>query len=405
MTTSSTAAAPGTERRYCLFTDAPPLRTGGHGAHVLASNWIQALRGKVALVATRRQEESASREAVRSGAGVDCAFFADIPSLARRGRWAGAVRVALEFVLFLACVPRLRRAIRTRRCDRIFGLMGGEGWFLLKIWILSSFCRLPFDVYLVEDLEQWARLTRRFVLPQAVRWIEPFVLRRAARVFVISPGYIEHLKSKYGIQAAWLPVVVPDPGVVHRPYIERTPGIRDIVFLGGLNSLNEDCLKNLMEAIRKWNDSPKRPWSIRLHLLTYSPVQPFLSALVNPGDVKVTSRASRDQIRAGVQDAWALFLPYTFDETWRDLVTTAFPTKFSECLASGRPVIAYGPPYASISRYFVEQGFPLCVTAPEGLAKALETISEADTPETVEKYERAIRRFHAPDRVAERLRS
>jgi glycosyltransferase involved in cell wall biosynthesis len=66
---------------------------------------------------------------------------------------------------------------------------------------------------------------------------------------------------------------------------------------------------------------------------------------------------SQQELQGVLQKADILFLPYSFSESSRFAVESAFPSKIADYLASGRPILIFGPQYSSLVRYAKEQGF------------------------------------------------
>ena len=93
---------------------------------------------------------------------------------------------------------------------------------------------------------------------------------------------------------------------------------------------------------------------------------------------------------------WALVLPYSFSPDVRIMVSTSFPTKLVESLPSGRPVVAYGPEYASVPRVFLEEGLPLVATDEKTLRQILRSdLPTHDRPGLMDQYRAYLERNHS----------
>jgi hypothetical protein len=384
------------------LTDAPPLRTGGHGCHVLAWNWLQAMRDQVVLVVTHRLNPTLSLRAIAAGLGVPSAFFPDLCSL-RCPRSLRTPKLMLELMLFRAALPRVARRIRASRAERVFALFGGAPWFLSIAGAVAGATGLPLDVYLVDDLEESARQAGQPVLARWTRTRERRLLLNAARVFAISPGYTEHLLAKYGKRAEWLPLPFPTDKVSPHPYRPRDRGAREIAFLGAVNHLYLAPLRDLLRAIQVWNrDSDEDP--LRLVVMTYSSPRLVERELGRSEDLEIIHRASDIKCRERLARSWAIFLPYSFEPEHRLMVSTSFPSKLAESLPAGRPLLVYGPAYASLPRYFLENDLPLCVTDPGQLLAALRAVESYDDDALIQRYQAVLDRYHSPAVLRNRLR-
>lgn len=390
------ATTSGASPAYVLLTDAPPLRRGGHGCHVLAWNWLEAMGDATRLVVTHQlSPRLRPAEIAADLRPIPVAFYPD-GSAARLGRLL-PLRILLDWLLFLLALPRLRRAVRASGAERIFALFGADAPFLLPAALLARATGLPLDVYLVDDLEASATANGR---PRwwrwAVRGLERRTLRhRAARVYAISPGYVEHLRAKYGVAARWLPVSAAGNGEVgHVPFQPGTSGVRYLVFSGSINVLYLDALRDVCRAIAEFNRASPG-FTLRLKLLVMQPPEALLADPDAAAHAEVILNAPADERERHLRAGWATLLPYSFAPEAGTLVRTSFSTKFTDSLASGRPIVVYGPADASLPRYFREAGLPLCATSPGELAGVLRAIAAEDTPALIARYAELGRRHHS----------
>lgn len=379
---------------FLLFTDAPPLREGGYGCNVLSRNLLEDLGELFGLVITRRLDDHVRQADLWQAPGTPVLVFPDAPWFRPR-----RLRPWIDLLLFLVSLPRLAAAARRSGCRRIFALFGADPWFLLQVDLLRSATGLPLDVYLVDDLETSSQLSRKKWQARSVRRVEPRVLRRAARVFVISPGYAEHLAHKYAQPARWLPLPARTEGVEHRVYHPGVPDRRAIVFVGSINDLYLDGLCRLYEETSRWNRFPGRPYELRLRVLTRREPRPLLDRLPHRDFLDLALDLGTSALHDELHAAWAVFLPYSFDPALRTAVATSFSHKFTESAVAGRPILVYGPPDASLPRHFRTGGLPLCVTDPDGLRQGLEEIAACDGPGLIARYGELLRTFHSPENL------
>jgi hypothetical protein len=390
------------EQAYVLLTDAPPLKEGGHGCCVLARNWIQAMGAKVRLAVTHRLLPQVELQSIAEDTPAPVVFY---PDLARFG-WAarhGRLKSFAEVLLFLLASRRIANAIKTSAAERIFAFFGGNAWFLCVTAVIARKTRLPLDVYLVDDLEESCRSNGHAFLARFARWLEPRVLRRADRVFVISPGYADHLQTKYGIPAQWLPIPFCEEKVTYQSYAPRTPDIREIVFFGATSRLYLGALRDFLQVVAEWNDEPNH-FKIKLLIMSYATHELVTHQLSGLGNWELRHRRNNEECRKAMRDSWAVFLPYSFDESVRVMVSTSFPSRLSECMAAGRPMLVYGPPYASLPRYFLANGLPVCVQSRHELKTALRTIEQVDSAGLITKYQDVLTRHHSREAIAARMR-
>jgi hypothetical protein len=378
---------------YVLLTDAPPLKEGGHGCHVLAWNWLQMAANDVKLLISHRLNPTLALSQISEDVKAGIAFYPDLAGV-RFPQKLQPLKALLELLLFVVTLPKLAAHIRTSRAERVFALFGGNPWFLLVAHWTARWTKLPLDVYLVDDLEESARLAGQPLVARLVRWIEPKVLRSADRIFTISRGYAEHLRAKYEIEAQWLPVAILETLISHHPYAAQKPDVRMLAFIGAVNPLYAGALKDVLDLIREWNLETKS-FRLRLLLLTYTEVEYIEKELGGSPDMAILLRPSKDEFLQQLRTCWAIILPYSFEENVRLMVSTSFPTKVVDSLPVGRPIVVYGPSYASVPRYFKENRIPLCAHSRSELKAVLQQVEQNDTVKLVQSYQMVIERLHS----------
>jgi hypothetical protein len=379
---------------YALLTDAPPLNEDGHGCHVLSWNWITAVGSQLKLVVSHRMNPALSEEKMSKALPVPSFFYPDLCRI-RFPHRLSTIKSVLEIIQFRFHLLPVCRCIKHNNVERIFALFGGNGWFLyIADWIARR-SGLPMDIFLVDDIEQSARLHGHPVAARFFRWLEPQVLKRADRIFTISPGFHEHLCEKYGINAKWLPLPIPFNEVKYVPFHPQTPDVRYVSFLGGINQLYLSALRNLLHEISRWNETANI-FKLRLGIMTYTDPRLVESELGKSENMEILYGRSDAECHHRLIRSWAIFLPYTFKEEHRLMVSTSFPSKLAESLAAGRPLLVYGPAYASLPRYFLENSLPLCITSPSQLMFGLHQIEREDAMSLTEKYQRVLNKFHSP---------
>jgi hypothetical protein len=303
-----------------------------------------------------------------------------------------------EAVLVYRESSRLCKAARAAGANRIFAFFGGNAFFLYVTAMIARKSRLPLDVYLVDDLEESCRLDGQPFLARWARWLERRVLRRADRVFVISPGYADHLRAKYGIAAQWLPIPFSEERLVYQPFAPQSPDIREIVFFGAINGLYLGALRDFLRVVTEWNEEGN-PFKIKVVILTYGTPELTARQLSGLGNWELRYRRSTEECRGTMRNSWAIFLPYSFEESVRVMVGTSFPSRLSECMTAGRPLLVYGPAYATLPRYFLANGLAVCVQSRPELKTALRTMEQVDSAGLIVKYQAALMRHHSKEAI------
>jgi len=303
----------------------------------------------------------------------------------------------LELWQFRRALPRISARILASGADRLFALFGGNGFFSpIARWTAAA-TRLPLDVYMVDDLEESHRLNKQPIAASWARSWEKKMLQKANRVFVISPGYSEHLKEKYSVASSWLPIQVRMDSIQYRQYVPKRPDVRFLTFVGGVNSLYSSSLRDCLKAINQWNSHASKPFEFRLQIMSYSTESHVRSELGADASIEFLSFPDKELFERRLRESYAFFLPYSFSQDVRVMVSTSFPHKLSDYLPMGRPILVYGPDYASIPRHFRELNLPLCLTRQGELEAGLREIENQDNSNLIDRYEAVVRRCHSPD--------
>lgn len=246
--------------------------------------------------------------------------------------------------------------------ELLLGISDG-GTALISTWLLSMVSRKPyalylFDLYRGNNTGQPGRLLARL--------FERPIVTRAKRVIVTNQATEQYYQRRYPrrIRTAVVHNSVCDRHVAedYAPYPPFT-----IVFTGNVYWAQLHSVLNLIKAAKLLSDLPL---TIRLYV-PYS--VPELKEAVR-GQPRITMAAAQQSEMPRIQsEATLLFLPLAWHTESPDIIATATPGKFTDYLASGRPMLIHAPDYAFVSRYAKQHQLGLVVDqdSPELLAAAI----------------------------------
>ena len=244
-------------------------------------------------------------------------------------------------------------------------------------WIAKK-SKLPLVVHLADHSQE-------FKLPASAN-----ILREAYKVVCIT----EEMKSMYertlgrkdievmhnGAEQACSEIASP-PSV---PFSEDNPFV--LCFIGGLFSyLHGDCIEDLFEAVSQIRQ--KHPW-IEFHL--YGQRQPagFLEDLIHgDGFIHHGIVMPLEKKFEIMEKAHCFVIPSSFKEEKHRHYRYSFPTKLPELIASGRPILSYGPKETATNRILETNNLGLRIhdrSVPK-LVESLETL--------VSQYQGSIKKF------------
>lgn len=290
-------------------------------------------------------------------------------------RWNPWVALALRTV-------RTVLALRKARAEAVVGC-SGRLLDLPAAWLSAKILRLPFYAWLVDDWLLQSVLDPGHRLAEA---LEARIVRDARRIMIPCPTLGEELFRRHGVQPVW----VPNPR--YEGPMAPPDGRHRFVFSGQVYAAHLDAVRNVLAAL----DRLDRP-DVRLDVF---------SGYVTPGGlagprVVVHPHRPFDQIARVHADADVLLLALAFDSPYPELIRTSCPTKLSDYLHSGRPILVHAPEDSFPARFCREQGFGLVVDRPDpaAVAEALQRL--LDDPDLAERLGRRAREcadLFAPDR-------
>lgn len=387
-------------RNWVFYTDAPPLLEGGHGNNGVAVQILRAISERLALVITRKFRRSISFNAIKKASGDTKLVLHPDASGYGIKRVSPLLGSILDFLIFAIWII-FSKDIPSKGKDW-FILCGADCWFLLHILLLQKL-GISTHIYLVDEIEAAAKYQQ----PKWVRfWIRPtlaLVLKKSASVFAISEGFVDYLKSEFQCKARWLPLPSQNAPVTPSILLNSNKSTRNIVFIGGLNHLYLSALKDLYEEISEFNAKSNSglPW--QLEVLSYCPPDTLLTLFSNQKHVIFHQNLPNKERIERMSKASACFLPYSFLESERIMVTTSFSCKILEYFASGSPILVYGPDYASIPRYFIKENLPVCTTNRVELRQALHKLDAVRNSNYLAKYQTVWEKYHSPSSFRKRV--
>jgi glycosyltransferase involved in cell wall biosynthesis len=230
--------------------------------------------------------------------------------------------------------------LRVREVDLVWGT-SPPIFQALTAWFLARCKRVPL-LFEVRDLWPYfavdVGVLRQPLLIRLSNWLERFLYRRAARVVVNSPGYIEHVRS-HGAKAVDLvpngvDVAMFDPkadGAIFR----RTNNLEAnyVVMYAGAHGMSND-LGVLLEAAARLRDVPE----LVIVLLGDGKEKPGLMArahalgLSNVRFVPPVPKRLMPNALAAADACIAILKPI-------EAYKTTFPNKVFDYMAAGRPVV------------------------------------------------------------------
>jgi len=131
-----------------------------------------------------------------------------------------------------------------------------------------------------------------------------------------------------------------------------------LVYAGRIGNANVSSLRDVAEAVGRLSSSGE---PLQLHVYTNDIGAPAVAALAACPGVIVRPGVEYAQVPGLLAASDALLLPLDFDERALRFARLSMPTKVSEYLAAGRPVLTYAPRESAVAQYAREGAWSLVV--------------------------------------------
>ena len=335
--------------RLLYVCDFPPSNI--HGGGVLLKRLLQEYPQDCITVFTGSPAMGESHPTDR----LECRHVA-FPILgASRFLWFSRVKRVLNWAIVAFIAISAVVVVKLWRVGAILTVLQGTFYFAAAVagWIT----RTPFIVMVHDDFIFRVEDAPWFSSMRVLKPLSGLVLRRAAHVYSVSPEMQRFLLAEFGVESElqWPATEAHPPS--HQRICASTHNSVAILFAGGISYAVEDSLELLAQIICSGKLKECGFSEVKLHLYTKLSDSQRRNPSWNHPDVLVRNWVPQSELPRVLATADILFLPYSFLESSRHAVETAFPSKTADYLAAGKPVLVFGPSYSSLVRYASEQHF------------------------------------------------
>jgi glycosyltransferase involved in cell wall biosynthesis len=389
-------------QKTAFLTDFPPIQNGGIATHSIAWTMAAVLARDLTFVLTRKYYRAVSLQPLREFLGDKLIVYPDCSFLGLR-RVSEGLRGLLDAAVFLIIWPHLLRKLQRAGVTQIIALCGNHWSFLLILWLIKQSGSFRLSIYMVDDLAASSEMRGRKASAWLAEKMEGYILPKMDVVYAISKGYAEHLRNKYDLHnCSFLPVPVRNSTIVKHERRKADPNCRTIAFSGSLNELYREPLRELHQTIKGLNRDQGRS-AYRLRFFVVRKPQCILDIFEDEEAMEFVEGLPNEKLLHALTDSWANFLPYSFSENLRAMVSTAFSCKIAEYLAAGRPIMVYGPAYASVPQHFIENNIPLVETNKGKVAKLIHEVEQHNHAGLIDMYQKMLDQYHSPEALRRNL--
>ncbi|MCB5188968.1 FkbM family methyltransferase [Methylobacillus caricis] len=239
--------------------------------------------------------------------------------------------------------------------------------------------KLPVSL-IVHMMDDWPERLR-IQNPARFPWFDAGlrrILAKSQRRLSIGTTMSRAYASRYG--GYWLPLangVALSDFTQYQPKTYTLPTAASPFIIRYMGSLAEDMTYDSVRDVAEAVTSLQGECAVRLEIYTGEKwFEQALDAMGSWAGVSVLPQVDADAYHRTLSEADALLIAYNFDATSIRYTGLSIANKMPECLASGTPVLAYGPAGSATMAYLRDAGCAALVTdrAPGKLRDAIQAL-------------------------------
>jgi hypothetical protein len=257
-------------------------------------------------------------------------------------------------VIDLLLLPTLVLAavwlIKRERVDVIMTIAHGD--FVLAVALASALTSTPFIMLAHEDWVEMVRQSASILKYWKPERLFGSVVRRAGRIYAVSPYMQQMLRSQYHVEAELqLPALEPKPVSYSQSSGEKGAQKERIQIVYAGSGFGMDCLSLLAGIVKEDKMKDRGIKSLELHLFMHLTPKKAHELGWDSERIVVHGWVGPEELEAALAAADILFIPYPFQQKEEGITRTNFPTKAADYLASETPILICAPAYSSLLQY------------------------------------------------------
>ncbi|MHB8216507.1 MAG: glycosyltransferase [Candidatus Sulfotelmatobacter sp.] len=354
------AEAAGEAVRLLYICDFPPSNLAG-GSILMSRLLLDYPPHRIAVLTSSRYLRVSPQEG-----RLGCEHI-PFPTTKGWGRWGlGRIRNVIDWLMVPVLALFCAWIIRRRRIQLMVSVVHDR--FFIAAAIVSWLTSVPLVLAVHDD---WIHTQQRRVpsLKPFFPVLFRFAVRKAAHIYSVSVGMQELVRDTCGRESELqLPAIAPyaaeEMTDVAPPGLVKTPV--SILYAGGIVENAETLVRLIQKGSLERYGVP----TCCLDLYVPLTKEQFSEMGWSHDLINLRGWVSNIELRRALCRADILFLPASFAKEEAAVVIAGFPTKTADYMASGRPILVFGPEYSSLVRYARQCEFAEVVTESSGDALA-----------------------------------
>lgn len=265
----------------------------------------------------------------------------------------------------------LRR--RPRGAPVLFIPWGGAGGSRLAL--IAIVLRLLGHRLITYEMDEWraAAARRGRLAREGEARLHGPILRLSSHIFAISDAMRDRLEMRSGRPVSVLASSATMLAARYETLGGECSTKKVVLFLGAVYDAQVDAVSNVMKAVEITQGSDPE-WLLVIH--SGQPETEIRQMGLTSKSVLVRPFARGGELAEAISSADVLLLPYSFRPEMREIVSTSYPTKAADYLASGVPVLVHAPNYSTIAQAAAKEGWAAVVAEadPNSILRALQSL-------------------------------
>ena len=250
-------------------------------------------------------------------------------------------------------LPKIVRELKKTQSNWLFSPCGVNPNSLGRAYQISQASGLPLAVYLVDDFLSGAILAGHKENFKIAQENISFWLQKVDRIFVISEGLRQRIWELYQLDSIVLPLPYEITDISFPNSSELSK--QQIIFVGSLSHFYLDGLRDIANVIDSINKQGSNSLKLRL---TSCDIKSVKKNIGNFDFIECQPCTTAKDLSREIASSLLAFAPYSFDEKYRVMVSSSFPSKMLDYLTASKFILTYAPQYSTSVNYFEKYNLP-----------------------------------------------
>lgn len=375
------------EERIAVLTDNMPVKDEayGYGMYKVVNRLLLSLGDRVhRIIITDCNYNSENLEML----------FRDKTVIANRFHRISTYN--LSEIFFLYGIRKSMWELKRKKIKKIFIPLGADYRELCRAYLVSKVYHMTVSIYVVDDfIEYQKKIVGRESRKKEKKIIK--YLRGVNRIFVISDGMKNRIDELTGKKSVVLPIPYEN-GLEDIPHRCRK---NQILFLGSINALYLEGLRDIAEIIDKINSEKKLDIKLKFTYKTATEVKRIIGKY---GCIDSKRIDGENELKKELNESLFCFMPFSDNADFYIMQNTSFPSKLVEYLAAASSIVIYGNKENSAQRYFDKNdlSYVICERNKKLLEECIIRHLEQEQDHS-SQYRKVLKCNHSFDKISKKI--